>query len=64
MEEVHKRIAFIEFVIAIDRQVHIIVGALMRLINLALQLLLSVLIRDVAHHHIGSLLLARDNSLN
>ncbi len=64
MEEVHKRIAFIEFVIAIDRQVHIIVGALMRLINLALQLLLSVLIRDVAPHLIGSLLLARDHSLD
>lgn len=64
MEEIHKRIAFIEFVIAIDRQIHIIVGALMRLINFALQLLLSVLIRDVAHHYISSLLFARDNSLD
>lgn len=36
----------------------------MGLINLRLKLLLSVLIRNIAHHNIGALLLTRDDSLD
>ena len=64
MQEIHECVSLIQFVVAIDWQIHVIIGAFMRLIDLGLKLLLGVLVRYVAHHHISTLLVARDHSLD
>lgn len=58
MQEVHEPVAFVEFRSTVHWQVQLLVSAFMSLVNFTLQLFLSVLVRDVTHHYIGSLFIA------
>lgn len=56
--EVHEAVALVQPRSRIDRQVKSIVGAPVGLVNFLRQLLLCVLVRNVAHHHVGPLVVA------
>lgn len=64
MQEIHECVSLIEFVVAIDWQINVIIGTFMSLIDLGLELLLGILVWYVAHHHISTLLVARYHSLD
>ena len=58
MQEVHERIAFVKFAGVVHRQVKELVCSIVCLINFNLKLLLGILIRDVAKHHVSPLLVS------
>lgn len=64
MQKVHKPVSLVELARSINRQVQLIIGPLVRLINFTQKLLFRVLVRYITHHDVSALFIARYHSLN
>jgi hypothetical protein len=64
MQEVDKCVSFIQLRRVVDRQVKLFVCSLMRFVDFLLQFFLSVLVWDVADHHVSALLFPCGDSLD